>query len=46
VYLGAFPTAFDPFKGDEEAAGLLLLSPHRSGPIGSEENGRDGIPSY
>jgi hypothetical protein len=26
--LGAFPTAFDPFEGNKQAVGLLLLCPH------------------
>ena len=46
VNLGTFPATFDPFQGNEESASLLLFSLHRSGPIGSAENGRDGIPSY
>ena len=31
--LGAFPTAFDPLQGNEEARDLRFLSPHRSGLI-------------
>ena len=43
--LGAFPAAFDSLQGNEQAASLLRLCPHRSGTLAGEENGRDGIPS-